>query len=261
MDSKFQELSTIFSMCLSGNQTAMNQAQAQLDALGSDGQFPLWLAHYISTPSFPANLRQSAAVHFKNLLRTRWTATEEIPSLPDQTKFQLRQSLFSLMLESEDKNISAQILEGLVAVGKIDFLIQWPQLLQSIFTVVQQWDKQPAEAVISTLTLCAKLVKKYRTEFRSDPLWLEIKEVVQTLYDPLSAMASAIVQDMANMVPPLLFQRFRMLDQLLKIFISLLSQDIPELFEQSLSIWMSFYMFILRASHPHFPQGQDQLLI
>lgn len=261
MDSKFQELSTIFSMCLSGNQTAINQAQVQLDALGSDGQFPLWLAHYISNLSIPANLRQSAAVHFKNLLRTRWTAGEDIPALPDQTKFQLRQSLFDLMLSNEDKAISAQVLEGLVAVGKIDFLAQWPQLLQSILLVVQQWAARPAEAVISTLTLCAKLVKKYRTEFRSDPLWLEIKEVVQTLYDPLSAMASTIVQDMATMVPPLLFQRFRMLEQLLKIFISLISQDIPEPFEQSLSIWMNFYMFILRAAHPHFPPGQDQLLI
>ena len=165
------------------------------------------------------------------------------------------------MLGTEDKSIASQVLEGLVSVGKIDFLAQWPQLLQSIQGVVQQWANQPTEAVISTLSLCAKLVKKYRTEFRSDPLWLEIKEVVQTLYEPLSAMASAIVQDMANMVPPLLFDRFRMLEQLLKIFISLLSQDIPEPFEQSLSIWMNFYMFILRASHPNFPQGQDQLLI
>ena len=90
-------------------------------------------------------------------------------------------------------------------------------------------------SVISTLLTCHKLFKRYRYSFRSDELWSEIKLVVDTLFQPYLGIATQVFQALqtANTENDIKMH-IQSFIPILKVFISLNGQDIPQQFDDTL---------------------------
>ena len=85
------------------------------------------------------------------------------------------------------------------------------------------------------LNTCHKIFKKYRYSFRSDELWTEIKIVVDNLFTVYYSVANEIyhcLQSATNDAD--LKVHIESFIPLLKVFISLNGQDIPQQFDDTI---------------------------
>jgi len=91
------------------------------------------------------------------------------------------------------------------------------------------------------------LFKRYRFEFKSQELWSEIKYVLDTFAKPFTDLFVATVQLTNTHVnnPKALKVIFSSLVLCAKIFYSLNSQDLPEFFEDNITIWMGHFVKLL----------------
>ena len=214
---------------------------------------PLSLSQIVSTDS-PVELRQAAAVNFKNYVKFHWVPKEDgdggaaapPAAIPDPEKAQVRGLITGLMLAAPPI-VRAQLAEALALIGATDFPGRWPELLPDLIT---RLETGPPHAVHGVLETANAIYKRYRGTFMTPSLSAEL-DYSQALVRPLLAalegaldrargaaavLASAPGEAEAVAAATLALSTARLA---VRVFFSLNSPGLTEDFEAALPAWMA----------------------
>lgn len=111
----------------------------------------------------------------------------------------------------------------------------WPELIVILGDVLKSKDYSVS---VEVYDLIQKIIKRYRTEFKSRPLFAEIIKTIDHIAVPLTEDGLGCLNYlMSNQISNLTVLNLKMLHRILNIFISLNAQDFPEFFEDNLENW------------------------
>jgi exportin-2 (importin alpha re-exporter) len=257
-EAQLTQLSACLMQTLSPDQASREQAEDFLKSGATSPGFSLLLMRLLAAETAEAQVRQSAAVTFKNIVKSHWVEKEpDVVGAPPpyavgaDEKAQVRGLIVSLML-SAPKLVQAQLSEALSIVSAADFPEQWPGLLPELIARLGNPGARDFAAVVGVLTTANTIFKRYRQAYKSDDLYKELKYVLDTFVAPLLTLlkeVSAGIQANAGN-PELLVSLFACLRLICRIFYSLNSQELPEVFEDNMDAWMGEFHNYLGYENP-----------
>ncbi|XP_064605063.1 exportin-2-like [Liolophura sinensis] len=236
--------------------TIRRQAEAFLESVEANQNYPLLLLQLMDKDTVEAHIRVSAAITFKNYVKRNWKIHEDSHDkvhVNDRTA--IKQLIVGLMLKSPEQ-VQKQLSDAISIIGKEDFPDKWPDL---IFQMVSKFDSGDFHIINGVLRTAHSLFKRYRHEFKSQELWTEIKFVLDNFAAPFTNLFNATM-DLAKTHasnPDALKVIFSSIVLICKIFYSLNFQDLPEHFEDNMGTWMAHFMTLLEADHKIL-QTQDE---
>ncbi|KAD3069050.1 hypothetical protein E3N88_36930 [Mikania micrantha] len=186
-----QFLSQCFLDTLSPLPEPRRRAEKNLSDAADTPNYGLAVLRLVAEPSVDEQIRQSAAVNFKNHLKTRWVPSSAAP-ISDAEKEQIKQLIVSLMLSASPK-IQAQLSEALAVIGNHDFPKLWPALLpelrSSLEKAINVNDFASVNGILATVN---SLFKKFRHQYKSDPILLDLKYCLDNFAAPLLSTVESI---------------------------------------------------------------------
>ncbi|XP_027115455.2 exportin-2 [Coffea arabica] len=258
-----QFLSECFLNTLSPLPEPRRRAESALSDAADKPNYGLAVLRLVAEPSVDDQIRQAAAVTFKNHLKSRWSPpppshgdAQILTPIPDPEKEQIKTLVVSLMVNSSPR-IQSQLSEALAVIGKHDFPKAWPTLLPELVASVDKLslanDYVSVNGVLATLN---SLFKKFRFQYKTNDLLLDLKYCLDNFAKPLldlfqrtaSLIDHAVASGAANAAtlrPYIESQRL-----CCRIFYSLNFQELPEFFEDHMSEWMVEFKKYLTVTYP-----------
>jgi exportin-2 (importin alpha re-exporter) len=198
-------------------------------------------------------VQQSAAVHFKNLVKKGWAPD---PDDADAKKFLvpysdrdiIKNNLVELMC-TVPPQIQAQCSESISLIASHDFPQKWDNLLPEL---INRFGNTNWAVVNGVLLTANSLFKRFRYVQRSDALYADILYVLQRIQEPLTQLFTTITSQLdmhANNIQELT-ARLEALRSINRIFYSLNYQDLPEYFEDHMNEWMEGFAKLLKYTNP-----------
>lgn len=255
--SQLAQLAQCLSASLSPDAATRQNAEQFLASGAQQGGFSILLLKLVASDAADAPARVAGAVAFKNLVKKHWNPAEEpdVVGAPapyrvgDAEKDQVRNLLVGLMLGAP-KLARAQLGEALSIVSAADFPDRWPGLLPELITRLGAPGAQRNWATVAgVLTTANTIFKKYRQAYKSDELYKELKYALDGFARPVLALtteaatalaAATSANDTAACVTLLTVLRLAC-----RIFFSLNSQELPEVFEDDMDAWMGAFHGLL----------------
>ncbi|XP_078428749.1 cellular apoptosis susceptibility protein, putative / importin-alpha re-exporter [Wolffia australiana] len=245
-----EQLSLWFGSTLSPLPEPRRRAEAELARAADLPGFSLAVLRLVAEPAADDHVRHAAAVHFKNLLRTRWSPRGESPPnpIPPPDKDQIKAVLVGFMLASPPR-VQSQLSEALAAVSAHDFPRGWPALLPELVASLRS-AAADYRAVVGLLGAANAIFKKFRSAFGSDTdTRLDLKYCLDGFAAPLLEIflktARLIDSSAEPAVLRLMFEAQRLC---CRIFLSLNSVELPEFFEDHMKEWMAEFKHYLAAA-------------
>nr|GFC94196.1 exportin-2 [Tanacetum cinerariifolium] len=207
------------------------RAEKNLSDAADSPNFTLAVLRLVAEPSVDEQIRHSAAVNFKNHLKTRWGPSAAVP-IPDAEKEQIKQLIVPLMLSAGPK-IQAQLSEALAVIGNHDFPKLWPALLPELKTSLENAinvnDFVSVNGILATVN---SLFKKFRYQYKSDPILLDLKYCLDNFAAPLLSTVENLSVKMSAAGGNVVVVKQLVEAQRLccRIFYSLNFLDLPEFF-------------------------------
>jgi|Transcript_930 exportin-2 (importin alpha re-exporter) len=243
---------------LSADATARASAEQFLAARSATDNFSLQLLQLAAQDGVDGMTRQCAAVAFKNVVKKHWAPVEpdevgaQAPrETPESEKAAVRGAIVGLMLRAP-KLVAAQMSEALSIVCTSDFPERWSGLLPELVTRLGTAGGRDFNDVAGVLRTANTIFKRYRGATKTEELYKELKYVLDTFTAPLlgltqeiSAALDASGADAAQAAP--LLQCLRLI---CRIFFSLNSQELPEVFEDAMAEWMGLFHKFLTYAPP-----------
>nr|XP_043618630.1 exportin-2 [Erigeron canadensis] len=250
-----QFLSQSFLDTLSPQTEPRRRAEKNLSDAADNPNYALAVLRLVAEPSVDEQIRQCAAVNFKNHLKTRWiTSSGTSPVISDAEKQQIKQLIVPLMLSASPK-IQAQLSEALSVIGNHDFPKLWPDLLpelrSSLEKAINGNDFASVNGILATVN---SLFKKFRYLYKSDPILLDLKYCLDNFAAPLLSTVESLsgrvnaavgAGDRVNLRQLIEAQRL-----CCRIFYSLNKMDLPEFFEDNADKWMNEFRNYLTVRYP-----------
>uniref|UniRef100_A0A8C7VAK4 Exportin-2 n=1 Tax=Oncorhynchus mykiss TaxID=8022 RepID=A0A8C7VAK4_ONCMY len=242
-DGNLQTLTEFMRKTLDPDPSVRRPAEKFLESVEGNQNYPILLLTLLEK-SQDNVIRVCAAVTFKNYIKRNWRIIEDEPNkISDPDRTTIKANIVNLMLSSPEQ-IQKQLSDAISIIGREDFPQKWPDLLTEMVTRFQSGDFHIINGVLRT---AHSLFKRYRHEFKSNELWLEIKLVLDTFANPLTELFKATIelcQTHATDINALKIL-FSSLTLISKLFYSLNFQDLPELFEDNMETWMSNFHNLL----------------
>lgn len=266
-------LSECFLNTLSPSPEPRRRAEALLSEAADTPDFGIAVLHLVAEPSVDDRIRQSAAVHFKNHLRNRWSPTPpREPNTPtltpigDSEKQQIKTLIVTLMLKSPSK-IQSQLSEALSVIGKHDFPQSWPTLLPELVANLRQ--ATDYTVINGILGAANSIFKKFRYQYKTNDLLLDLKYCLDNFAAPLLEIfmrTAGMIDAAAVSSGPAAAATLRQLCEsqrlCCRIFYSLNFQDLPEYFEDHMKEWMGEFKKYLTTRYPALEEsGGDGLAV
>ena len=180
-------------------------------------------------------LKNICEVNYKNWLMTQ---------TPQMTQFltEIKAKVFELFMRIPQKNVCNLLFECIEAFLGVDYFPScWPEFLDLTKMALAKGDHQINLKVFKCLE---KLTQKYSREERSDPLYLEIIDVVEKIHDlVMQAIQSYLNQLVSGNLEPVL--ALKCLRYLLQIFYHCIFQDIHPKVEDNITNWVQILKSIL----------------
>lgn len=265
-----QFLSQCFLNTLSPEPEPRRRAEASLAEASAQPNYGLAVLSLIADPNLPIDeqIRQAAAVSFKNYLKARWAPvarrSENVPlpdPIPDNEKKQIKDNIVPLMLSASPR-IQAQLSEALVVIGKHDFPRQWTELLPMLNSMLQKALSEGGNyaAINGILGTANSLFKKFRHGYGTNDLRLDLRYCLDNFAVPLLQLFSqtgTLIESSvssgapaANLKP--LFESQRLC---CRIFYSFNFQELPDLFEDNMELFMNVFVKYLTTPYPALEHG------
>uniref|UniRef100_A0A673YJU4 Exportin-2 n=1 Tax=Salmo trutta TaxID=8032 RepID=A0A673YJU4_SALTR len=242
-DGNLQTLTEFMRKTLDPDPSVRRPAEKFLESVEGNQNYPILLLTLLEK-SQDNVIRVCAAVTFKNYIKRNWRIIEDEPNkISDPDRTTIKANIVNLMLSSPEQ-IQKQLSDAISIIGREDFPMKWPDLLTEMVTRFQSGDFHIINGVLRT---AHSLFKRYRHEFKSNELWLEIKLVLDTFASPLTELFKATIelcQTHATDINALKIL-FSSLTLISKLFYSLNFQDLPEFFEDNMETWMSNFHNLL----------------
>ncbi|PIN12388.1 Nuclear export receptor CSE1/CAS (importin beta superfamily) [Handroanthus impetiginosus] len=242
-----QFLSQCFLNTLSPLPEPRRRAEAALAEAAERPNYGLAVLRLVAEPSVDEQIRQSAAVNFKNHLKAHWAVQPNDAGqivIPDPEKEQIKALIVTLMVNASPK-IQAQLSEALTIIGKHDFPKAWPTLLPELVVTLdklsQANDYASVNGVLATIN---SLFKKFRYQFKTNDLLLDLKYCLDNFAKPLLEVfkrtAGFLDQAVGSGAASASVLKGYIESQRLscRIFYSLNFMELPEFFEDHMDEWM-----------------------
>ncbi|XP_020981826.1 exportin-2 [Arachis duranensis] len=257
-----QFLSECFLHTLSPAPEPRRHAESSLDEASNRPNYGLAVLRLVAESSIDDQIRQAAAVNFKNHLRGRWSPAPSddggapaVTPILDPEKEQIKSLIVPLMLSATPK-IQSQLSEALAVIGKHDFPKSWPALLPELVSNLQKASQASDYTSINGILGTANSIfKKFRFQYKTNDLLLDLKYCLDNFAAPLLEIflktaslidAAASSGGNAATLRPL-FESQRLC---CRIFFSLNFQELPEFFEDHMKEWMTEFRKYLTTSYP-----------
>ncbi|CAG8634271.1 1770_t:CDS:10 [Funneliformis caledonium] len=232
------------------------QAEKELfKAEAEQKDFPIAVMQLVTRENTEQSVRFAASLLFKNYIRRNWAQEDEI-KLTSEIRTVIKESLVDILI-SVPSNIQIQLSEAVTLIAENDFPKQWPTLITQLTSKFSPEDFVRNNSVLQT---AHSIFKRYKSEFRTDPLYNEINFVLDQFVQPywqlLQATDILITQNVNN--KPQLQILSQTLLLLLKLFYDLNWQDLPPFFEDNAEECMSFLHKYLIYSNPLLNSTNDE---
>ncbi|KAI1711044.1 cse1 domain-containing protein [Ditylenchus destructor] len=207
----------------------------------------------------PPEIRMAASLALKNFVRENWSGDGEAPLAEDERE-ELRQGVLDSLFQISAQ-YRKQMSQTVCIIGKYDFPERWGRLIEVIGECLS--GDAAFDRLTTALSTLEELVKRYRHEMKSVELWKEILLVLKVVAEPLTQLYARMILHIPQDGQPdnlSVADRFSWLDVVLhcaKIYHSLVSQDIPEHFEDNLTPWMDGFLALLRLKLPTLESQAD----
>ncbi|KAF2128898.1 Cse1-domain-containing protein [Dothidotthia symphoricarpi CBS 119687] len=205
------------------------QAEKAITEEQTKPNFSLSLLHIVASDSFPATIRLSSALYFKNFVKRNWVDEDGNYKLPQDEVVAIKRELIGLMV-SVPANLQAQLGEAISAIADSDFWERWDTLVDDLISRLTPDNSTVNNGV---LRVAHSIFKRWRPLFRSDELFTEINHVLTKFSAPFLTLLqntdALITSSQGN--PQVLKEAFTTLDLLIKLFYDLSCQDLPPDFE------------------------------
>ncbi len=248
----------VISATLSPENKTRKDAEAYLISLETQvGFLPvvLTLIHSLTGSVGYSNefaLRQSCAVLFKNCIKKYWEPDETGTfSIHQVDRDSIKTYVIDLMC-STTPEVQRQLAEAVSIIAKYDFYSKWTTLLPQLVSKLNNDDLYIRQGVMLTAN---SIMKKFRYSQRSDELYNLIIHCGELFQVPLlvqyqknGALISALSSspDKKNeLIAAMETQRI-----MTRIYFSFNWQDIPQYFEDNITIWMGEFAKFLSYKNP-----------
>ncbi|ORX43587.1 Cse1-domain-containing protein [Piromyces finnis] len=238
------------------NKDELKEVEKNLLAMEKCQNFSLCVLEIIADESIPEPTRFSAAIYFKNYMKKRWPQIEgEADYLPENDRIRIKEGIISLMINVPVK-LQRQLNEAILIIADNDFPQKWPNLIQELVANLCD-DYRKNNGILETAHL---IFKRWRSQFRSNELFSEIKLVLEHFSQPYLDFfkATDALIDSNNNNKEALDILFQALFTITKIFYSLNCQDIPEFFEDHQEEFMTLLHKYLVYSNPLLESDDDE---
>ncbi|PPD92583.1 hypothetical protein GOBAR_DD10496 [Gossypium barbadense] len=269
-----QFLSQCFLHTLSPQPEPRRAAESSLSEAADRPNYGLAVLRLVAEPSVDEQIRQAAAVNFKNHLRTRWVPSNDLNAGPtfspilDPEKDQIKTLIVSLMLSSSPR-IQSQLSEALAVIGKHDFPKSWPTLLPELISNLQKAAQSSDYASINGILGTANSIfKKFRYQYKTNDLLLDLKYCLDNFAAPLldiflktASLIDSTASSPGGGSPATLQPLFESQRLCCRIFYSLNFQELPEFFEDHMKEWMGEFRKYLTTNYPSLESSGDGLAL
>ncbi|XVF73012.1 hypothetical protein PTKIN_Ptkin12aG0167400 [Pterospermum kingtungense] len=269
-----QFLSQCFLHTLSPQPEPRRAAESSLSEAADRPNYGLAVLRLVAEPSVDEQIRQAAAVNFKNHLRTRWVPSNDpkagpvFPPILDPEKDQIKTLIVSLMLSSSPR-IQSQLSEALAVIGKHDFPKSWPTLLPELVSNLQKAAQSADYASINGILGTANSIfKKFRYQYKTNDLLLDLKYCLDNFAAPLleiflktASLIDSTTVSAGGGSPVTLRPLFESQRLCCRIFFSLNFQELPEFFEDHMREWMDEFRKYLTTNYPSLESSTDGLAL
>ncbi|CAM0141374.1 importin-alpha export receptor [Umbelopsis sp. WA50703] len=217
--------------------STQKQAEHSLAQVEVQRNFPLLVIKLIGDQTADPTIRFAAALFFKNYVKRHWVPDDETANkIALEDRAAVKAQLVDLMIAVPEK-IQLQISEAVSIIAASDFPEDWEQLLPNLIGKLSTTDYQVNNGVLQT---AHSIFKPWRSQFRSDRLFLDIQYVLKDFCEPykqLFATTDKLITDYANDKAALQVLSQSLL-LLIKIYYDLNCQDLPEFFEDNMPYFM-----------------------
>lgn len=266
-----QFLSQCFVNTLSPLPEPRRRAEAALAEAADRPNYGLAVLRLVAEPAVDEQIRQSAAVNFKNHLKARWAQQPDDPDrvvVPDSEKEQIKGLIVRLMVTASPK-VQAQLSEALTIIGNHDFPRKWPTLLPELVGTLDELSQvNDYVSVNGILATIDSLFKKFRFEYKTNDLLLDLKFCLDNFANPLLQVfkrtAGFIDHAVASGTANVIVLKGYIESQRLCcwIFHSFNYMDLPEFFEDHMDEWMTEFKKYLTVRYSALEDsGNDGLAI
>ncbi|KAM7274872.1 hypothetical protein ACFE04_016738 [Oxalis oulophora] len=262
-----QFLSQCFLHTLSPAPEPRRAAEKSLSEAADRPNYGLAVLQLVAEPAVDDQIRHSAAVNFKNHLRTRWIDDSTSTTIADSEKEQIKTLIVRLMLSSSPR-IQSQLSEALAVISKHDFPKKWPGLLPELVNNLRNASLANDYVSINGILGTANTIfKKFRYLYPNNDMVVDLKTCLTQFAAPLLEIflkTAALIDSTANTgaaVAANLRPLFESQRLCCRIFYSLNFQVLPEYFEDHMKEWMTEFGKYLSTSYPLLEGNGDGLTL
>lgn len=186
-----QALASYLGQTLSPEYNVRKPAENYLEQVEGTENYPLLLLQLADSDTTDMTIRLAAAINFKNFVKRNWRIIEDQPNKISSTdRATIKATIVNLMLKTPDV-VQRQLSDAITIIGREDFPNNWQGLLQEMVDHFRSGDFHQINGVLRT---AHSLTKRYRHEFKSQELWVEIKFVLDTFAVPFSELFQSTMQ-------------------------------------------------------------------
>ncbi|KAI6204653.1 hypothetical protein M3Y94_00701100 [Aphelenchoides besseyi] len=251
-------LVSVLRQSTSFNSTEIREAEEAVKNCSKEAGYGFALLQISANENQDAGIRLAAAIALKNFIRCNWDSENELAVAPltAPERQQIRNGVLNAMFTSTNP-IRPQLLESVCLIGARDFPFHWPEL---ITLLAQHLNPEDLDRTYTSIACIEQLTRRYRHVNQSTELIKEIIHVIQSSADTLTRLyqrlVSVVVDDAerAGMSKANEDRIFEILLMNTKCYLSFISQDLPEFFEDHLKEWMDCFFALLKIkadSHLH----------
>ncbi|KAK7073145.1 hypothetical protein SK128_011362 [Halocaridina rubra] len=257
-EENLKRLTEVLTHTLSPEVNQRRSAEQFVAQVEGNENYPVLLLTLLTRDEVPPEVKLAAAINLKNLVKKSWIVDEDgTNKISPNDRVIIKREIVDLMLRSSE-GIQRQLSETISIIGKYDFPAQWQELIPYMADKFKSGDFNIINGVLQT---SYSVMRRYEYENKSEELWREILFVLNNFAQPLTNLFVELMKfaaENANNAAALKM----ILSSLVtvgKLFFALNSQDLPEFFEDNMSVWMPNFLSLLNFSSPLLNTEDDEI--
>ncbi|RIB01856.1 chromosome segregation 1-like protein [Gigaspora rosea] len=228
--------------------TTRQLAESELfTAEAEQSNFPIAILQLITKENTEPSVRFAGSLLFKNYVKRNWVREDE-SKIPSEIRNAIKECIVDILV-SVPTNIQLQLSEAVTLIAESDFPRDWQNLIQQLSSKLDPEDYARNNGVLQT---AHSIFKRWRHQFRTDPLFAEINFVLEHFCTPffqlLQNTDAKITEHAQNKQRLQVYMQTFLL--LMKLFYDLNCQDIPPFFEDNMEQCMALLHKYIVYSNP-----------
>ncbi|CAF2526918.1 unnamed protein product [Rotaria sp. Silwood2] len=250
-EQNLEALSTYLRKTLSANTNERLEAEKTLKQIERNENYTSLLLTLCERSTTPDEIRRASVITFKNFIKRNWPSLDQSNSISIRDRNHIKEHIIDLMTRSPE-HIQEQLSDAITVIGKCDFPDQWSTLLDTMIKQFQQQTSNSFQSINGVLKTAHSLFERYRYEQKSEELWLEIKLVLEKFAPAFTELFKSLMAyyPQKESDPIEMKNIFNSLLVIIKIFYDLNAQELPEHFEDNITVYMTHFLTLLSYDYP-----------